>query len=500
MKSIQEKILTKESFYKNKKKFKNKKIGLCHGAFDILHLGHVNHFKEAKELCDILIVSITEDKFIKKGPHQPLFNSTERANFLLSIRHVDFVFISNSETGENSIKLFKPNYYIKGIDYINKNKDNNLKKEKLICKKYNVKIIFTGTKKYSSTKIFNNKYKKISLDEEKILKKIKSKYSISGIKKIIDEINKKTFILTGEPIIDEYKFVNVIGTATKSPIVTSDYLFTENHAGGTLAAANMASNFAKKLIYLFPTSNEKTYIKNINLNPNIKIIPFNINFKLPKKTRYITKVRENKLFQNNLIYKFNPKKKDYLKYLKKIDLLKRKYPLMILDFGLGLFEKKNIKNNLNSSNLYLNVQSNSNNYGFNLFSKYKKYSYLSVNLREFELNFNEKIYDLKQINTISKKLTSLPVSITLGNKGSLFINKKRRLIYCPNFFPDAIDTTGCGDAYFIITSILISMGINDELVPFLGNLYAGLHSKNFGNRTFPNKLELEKTIGSILNV
>ncbi len=500
MASIQEKILTKENFFQNNKKFRNKTVGLCHGAFDILHLGHVNHFKEAKKFCDILIVSITGDMYIKKGPHQPFFNSEERANFLLSIRYVDFVFISNTETGENSIKLFKPNYYIKGIDYIKKNKDKNLIKEKLICKKYNTKIIFTETKKYSSTQIFNNKYKKLSLEEEKILKKIRSQYSINRIKKIIDKINEKTFILTGEPIIDEYKFVDVIGTATKSPIVTSNYLFNEIHAGGTLAAANMASNFVKNLIYLYPSSNKKTAVKNINLNSNIKIFPFDINFKLPKKSRYITEVRKNKLFQNNLINKFTPNKKNYLKYLKKINLLKKKYPLMILDFGLGLFEKKIIKNNFNSSNLYLNVQSNSNNYGFNLFSKYKKYSYLSVNLREFELNFKEKIYDLKEINTVSKKLTSLPVSITLGNKGSLFINKKKRFIYCPNFFPDAIDTTGCGDAYFVITSMLVSMGINDELVPFLGNLYAGLHSKNFGNRSFPTKFELIKTVESVLNV
>ncbi len=27
----------------------NKKIGLCHGVFDLLHLGHINHFNEAKK-------------------------------------------------------------------------------------------------------------------------------------------------------------------------------------------------------------------------------------------------------------------------------------------------------------------------------------------------------------------------------------------------------------------------------------------------------------------
>ncbi len=158
------------------------------------------------------------------------------------------------------------------------------------------------------------------------------------------------------------------------------------------------------------------------------------------------------------------------------------------------------KRKLTSKNLYLNVQSNSNNYGFNLFSKYKKYSYLSVNLKELELNFSEKFGNISKLKTISKKIGSFPISITLGNYGSVFINKNKKFIYCPNFFPDATDTIGCGDAYFIITSLLVSEAIDDELVPFLGNLYAGLHSKNFGNSKFPTKKELIKTLESLLNV
>ena len=47
---------------KNKLKFlrkKNKIIGLCHGVFDLLHVGHIRHFKLAKKKVDFLILSIT---------------------------------------------------------------------------------------------------------------------------------------------------------------------------------------------------------------------------------------------------------------------------------------------------------------------------------------------------------------------------------------------------------------------------------------------------------
>ena len=53
---------------------KRKKIVLCHGVFDVVHSGHLNYLKKAKELGDTLIVSVTSDKFVNKGPGRPVFD------------------------------------------------------------------------------------------------------------------------------------------------------------------------------------------------------------------------------------------------------------------------------------------------------------------------------------------------------------------------------------------------------------------------------------------
>ena len=50
-----------------------KKIVLCHGVFDLYHAGHLNYFEEAKKHGDILIVSLTTDKYVKKAPNRPYF-------------------------------------------------------------------------------------------------------------------------------------------------------------------------------------------------------------------------------------------------------------------------------------------------------------------------------------------------------------------------------------------------------------------------------------------
>ena len=64
-----------------KEKKKNKKIVLCHGVFDLIHIGHIKHFKEAKNNGDYLIVSVTSDKFVNKGSGRPIFNQNYRAEF-----------------------------------------------------------------------------------------------------------------------------------------------------------------------------------------------------------------------------------------------------------------------------------------------------------------------------------------------------------------------------------------------------------------------------------
>ena len=74
----------------------DKKIVLLKGTFDLLHLGHVNRMRAAKELGDILVVFVKCDEAIKlKGPDRPIEDETQRAAVVDAIRYVDYTVIAN---------------------------------------------------------------------------------------------------------------------------------------------------------------------------------------------------------------------------------------------------------------------------------------------------------------------------------------------------------------------------------------------------------------------
>ncbi len=102
---------------------KGKKIVHCHGVFDLLHIGHIRHFEQAKKLGDILVVTVTPDRYVNKGSHRPAFPEDLRAESIAALDCVDYVAINNWPTAVETIKLLKPHIYAKGSDYRDAHKD-----------------------------------------------------------------------------------------------------------------------------------------------------------------------------------------------------------------------------------------------------------------------------------------------------------------------------------------------------------------------------------------
>ena len=233
-----------------------KKIGLCHGVFDILHHGHILHLKKAKKNVDILVVSITSDKFVNKGPNQPINNANKRLSLLSSIEYVDYVYLNNNKTSETVLSKLKPNIYFKGKDYSKGDFTKNLQKEKKIVNKFGGKTFFTNTDLMSSSKIMNNNFELWENDQKNYLMKISKNYTHKYFEGFLNKIGKTEVNLIGEVIIDKYVFVRPEGLTSKDPAMSMISNNSEIIPGGVLAVAEILSNFVDQVnLYTATNSN-----------------------------------------------------------------------------------------------------------------------------------------------------------------------------------------------------------------------------------------------------
>lgn len=123
---------------------------LCHGCFDLLHVGHVRHLQAAKAMGDYLVVSITADEFVNKGAGRPLYTLAERMEMVVALSCVDEVVASHYETGFKSILAVCPNIFCKGVDYQAVALNTA---EEAACRSLGIKIRITNTMKYSTTEV-----------------------------------------------------------------------------------------------------------------------------------------------------------------------------------------------------------------------------------------------------------------------------------------------------------------------------------------------------------
>ena len=161
-----------------------KKIVHCHGVFDLLHIGHIKHFKEAKTFGDVLIVSITPDEFVNKGPGRPAFTTSLRLESLASLEVVDYVFANKWPTAEDTIKVIKPDIYCKGPDYKDHLDDitGKINDEEAAVNFVGGKIVYTDDITFSSSSLLNKFGDLYSPEQELFIQDLLEKNSFDSIK------------------------------------------------------------------------------------------------------------------------------------------------------------------------------------------------------------------------------------------------------------------------------------------------------------------------------
>jgi rfaE bifunctional protein nucleotidyltransferase chain/domain len=97
----------------------NRTVVFTNGHFDLLHVGHLRYLQAARELGDVLVVGVNDDRITteRKGSDRPILPEDERAELLAGLACVDYVTIFHQPTAIETISLLRPDIYVKGGDY-----------------------------------------------------------------------------------------------------------------------------------------------------------------------------------------------------------------------------------------------------------------------------------------------------------------------------------------------------------------------------------------------
>lgn len=482
------------------------RIVQCHGVFDLLHVGHIRHFQSARKHGNLLVVTVTPDRFVNKGPNRPHFPERLRAEAIAALDCVDYVVINAFPTAVEAINSIRPHVYAKGSEYRDANDDvtGKIQDEVKAVNAYGGDIVFTDDIAFSSSALLNQYFSSLSEDATSYLAKFKTEYNIESLLKYFQQASETSVLVVGEAIIDIYHFSEVIGKAGKEPILVAKHNSQEVYLGGVLAVAQHLSEFCKRvtcLTYLGENAEYEDLIRS-NLRANIDFIPlYKKDSPTIVKRRYLDGYLQQKLLE---IYDIND---DFIEgeqeqaFLAKLTQLLPSHDLSItVDYGHGLIGEAAVDKLITHANfLAVNTQSNASNFGFNCISKYTKADYISIASRELQLNYRQKHLSIKeQLNRLINEFDYKCVMITTGKKGAYVCNKGGSISEVPAFASSVVDRVGAGDAVLAITSLFAYLQAPSELIAFVGNVVGAEAVNIMGNKESIQKVPLLKHVMHLL--
>lgn len=510
------KIITPQEFNTLRQKFRdqNKTVVLCHGVFDLLHYGHIEHLQEAKSQGDILVVSVTAAKYVNKGPGRPYFNDRQRMSFLASIEFVDYVLLSEAVTVHDIVKYVQPDIYVKGSEYAVAQNDvtGNINSEQEIVEKYGGRIYFTKGEVYSSTKLLNKFFGALPDNVIKESQDLRKKYSDNIFEQIraqIDDFKNLNILVVGDIIIDDYIFCKVQGLTMKDSVMSTLFDFKERYAGGSLAIAKHLANFAGKVTVLSQMGLEQDIFDFIRSNMSsveCRIIQSK-NFITPVKLRYLKRhnLRQeyDKLFSiNRLLNPKDIKQVDYTDFNRTLEELIPLYDVIVIcDYGHGLLQNESIRLAQEKAKfLAVNCQTNSSNYGMNLITKYKRADVFVVDERELNLACGQSFEDNDVLlSNLFHRLGSKYAFLTQGASGALGMTDRDKSQMSAATL-HVKDTVGAGDAFYSLALMAAAKNMPVDCATLISNLAGAIKTNLLGNSKSVEKVDLLKFLNTVLNV
>jgi len=477
----------------------------CHGVFDLLHIGHIRHFQEAKQQGQVLIVTVTPDRHVNKGPHRPVFTEMLRAEAIAALDVVDYVAINKWPTAVEAIQLLRPDVYAKGPDYVDAAADHTggITLERRAIEDVGGRLAFTDDITFSSSTLLNQHMSIFPEEVNEYLTRFRSTYPVDDVIGFLTRARGLRALVVGDAIIDEYQYCQTLGKSGKEPILAAQFVRSETFIGGVLAVANHVASCCGdvRLVTLVGSRDSHEELIRATLAPDVtpEFLTMEGAPTLIKR-RFIETYPFQKLFE---IYVMD----EQAAQRKSADLctaLERLVPdydvVIVADYGHGMIGSSAVDVLCAGARcLALNVQVNAGNHGFNTVSKYRRADFISLSEMEVRLEMRSPSGDLRLlVERLARDLSCRQVLVTRGARGSLCYGRDEGFFEVPGFAVRTVDRVGAGDAVFAVGSVCAAIGAPIEVIGFVGNAVGAEAVGIVGNQRFIERAPLLKHIEALL--
>ena len=478
----------------------------CHGVFDLLHPGHFRHLAAAKDHGDVLVVTITADEFVGKGPGRPAFSGALRCEALAGLEYVDYVAIVDEPSALSAIDVVRPNCYVKGSEYLDAHGDPTgmIEQERALVESFGGQVVFTDEITFSSSNLLNAFMPRHSEETRSWLNDIRDEFGTDGIFEWLDRIRELKVLVVGEAILDVYTQCETLGVASKEPVLCLNRESSVTHAGGALAVARHCAGLgaAVSLVTGMNTQDQSTphldTLKRLSIELNLVNIDPRPTIRKERVLDKRTQARVVELydmddspldgealeeFQSTLTHRLGPD-----------DVL------MVADYGHGFLSDSVVGALCQTTNyLCLNAQTNAGNHGFNSVQRYGRADFVTLNGSEARLEARRRHVDLPSyIPELRSTLGATAVLVTQGGSGLDLYLASGEAVRAPALAPFVTDRVGAGDAVLAVTSLLMRLGAPPAVVGLLGNVVGAWAVSFLGNERSLELGALKKQVIAVL--
>ncbi len=463
----------------------------CHGCFDIVHPGHIQHLQFAKSLGDLLVVSVSSDTNVNKGINRPLIPDDLRAASVAALECVDCVYVNPDPTAVELLDALQPDIYVKGREY-EQNRDPRFQAERETVARHGGRVVFSsGEVVYSSTALIAALAKVDPFNDEKVAR-LRDRHGLSAayLEGLLCRSTGTRVVVVGDYLLDRYQFCDASGVAGESPMLSLRQLESRDYDGGAgvIALHLAAMGAAPTLVSGFADDD-------LSRSAAVRLKAGGVDVQSPRTRKGIV-VKNRFLVDQTKVLKVDEgsaspsdSRQEELLASRILAAADGAAAVVFADFGYGLITAGLLDRILPTLRqrvpiLTADVSGKQSN-----LLRFRSVDLLCPTEREAR----EALHDFSDglgavVWNLLNATDARRAIVTMGKQGLVTFDRddsgpgaRLKSEYLPSFCAVAIDPLGCGDALLAAATLALAAGGSTQAAAFLGSVAAAIEAQQLGN-------------------